>query len=70
MMLEIVIMVGIAGRCVLDLVQAATYRWRIRARTSLLAAVATLPAGAEVSEHAGGNTWRVSVARNPGSEAA
>ncbi len=70
MTLEIAIMVRIAGRCVLDLVRAVAYRWRVRARMSLLAAVAVLPAGAEVAEQADGGTWRVSVAQTPDSEAA
>jgi len=71
MTLEIVMMVGIAGRCGLEMLRSAAYRWQLRARTSLLTAIAALPEGAEVTEQAAdGSTWTVSIAHQPGSEAA
>ncbi|MGW5703836.1 hypothetical protein [Amycolatopsis japonica] len=71
MMLEIVMVVGVVGRCVLELAKTVAYRWRIRAWASLLTAVAALPEGAEVAEKtADGSTWRVSISRRPNMEAA
>ena len=71
MMLEIVMVVGVVGRCVLELARALAYRWRIRSRASLLTAIATLPEGAEVTEKgADGSTWQVSISHRQVLEAA
>lgn len=71
MMLEIVMVAGVAGHCTMEMAWAAAYRWQVRARVSLLTAIAALPEGAEVAEQAvDGSMWRASIAHRPDSEAA
>ena len=62
MVLETVLLLGLATRCVLDIVGAVVYRKKMDARTTLLTAAAALPEGASITEHASdGSGWSVSV---------